>query len=341
LFGSADGYVHCLRLDDGQLVWRYRAAPEDRRTVAFDQIESVWPVTGSVLVQDGVVYCTAGRSSYLDGGMVLCRLDPISGRELGRVSFYDRDPLTGAQPEDRVEDVEMPGALPDVLSCDGQNIFWRDKRLDTEGRELEPNVPHLYSSAGLLDASWWHRTYWIFGTKVYGRASGWSVVGNYVPSGRLLVLDDTTVFGYGRQRIGGGDRGLSDVGLQLFRADQEVKPMANRRGVKNNNLALTAHFQPTKVNYHWARKVPLVARGMVLADDTLFIAGPLMSGEGATDEPDFDATDPAGLLAVAIDDGNEVFQCDLAAQPTFDGMAAAEGRLYLSDVSGNVVCLRD
>ncbi|NQU24175.1 MAG: PQQ-binding-like beta-propeller repeat protein, partial [Candidatus Nealsonbacteria bacterium] len=57
LFGSADGRVYCLRASDGQLVWRYRAAPEERRMGAFEQIESVWPVHGSVLVQNDTVYC--------------------------------------------------------------------------------------------------------------------------------------------------------------------------------------------------------------------------------------------------------------------------------------------
>lgn len=46
IFGSADGYVYCLRVADGQLIWRFRAAPDDRRLVSFEQLESVWPVHG-------------------------------------------------------------------------------------------------------------------------------------------------------------------------------------------------------------------------------------------------------------------------------------------------------
>ncbi len=61
LFGCADGWVYCLRAEDGEQAWRFRAAPEDKRLVAFDQLESVWPVHGSVLVQDGVVSFVAGR----------------------------------------------------------------------------------------------------------------------------------------------------------------------------------------------------------------------------------------------------------------------------------------
>ena len=47
VFGSANGYVYCLRAADGVLAWRFRAAPIDRRLVAFDQVESVWPVHGT------------------------------------------------------------------------------------------------------------------------------------------------------------------------------------------------------------------------------------------------------------------------------------------------------
>ena len=61
LFGSADGYVYCLRLSDGALAWRFRAAPEERRMTSFEQVESVWPVHGSVLVRDGVVYMRSQR----------------------------------------------------------------------------------------------------------------------------------------------------------------------------------------------------------------------------------------------------------------------------------------
>jgi hypothetical protein len=36
LFGCRDGWVYCLNAADGRLAWRFRAAPDDRRIVAFD-----------------------------------------------------------------------------------------------------------------------------------------------------------------------------------------------------------------------------------------------------------------------------------------------------------------
>ena len=71
LFGSADGWVYCLRGADGDLLWRFQAAPMKRLIGAFGQLESAWPVHGSVLVQDGTVYFVAGRTSQLDGGLHL------------------------------------------------------------------------------------------------------------------------------------------------------------------------------------------------------------------------------------------------------------------------------
>ena len=80
LFGSADGWVYCLRAADGQLAWRFRGAPADRLIGADGQLESAWPVHGSVLVQNDTAYFAAGRSSHLDGGIRLYGLDAATGQ---------------------------------------------------------------------------------------------------------------------------------------------------------------------------------------------------------------------------------------------------------------------
>jgi hypothetical protein len=52
-------------------------------------------VHGSVLVHDGVLYATAGRNMFLDGGIRFLRLDPLTGKLLGEVVMDDKDPETG------------------------------------------------------------------------------------------------------------------------------------------------------------------------------------------------------------------------------------------------------
>ena len=336
LFGSADGYVYCVALNDGTLCWRFLAAPADRRVVSFGQLESVWPVTGSVLVQDKIVYCTAGRSSYLDGGMMLWRLDAKTGRPIGSTRLDSRDLETGRQPEEEMADTEMPGALPDVLASDGENLYLRDKRMDLEGNSLPHDVPHMYSSAGLLDDHWWHRTYWIYGFKTYGRASGWAVLAGNVPSGRLLVLDDTNVFGFGRKKVQA--QGLADSKLHLFRADQEVIIPDRGKRLKNNNVDLAANFVPSRVKYHWSKEVPLVARAMVLAENALYVAGPEMEPSKEIEEPDFRKAGPAVLAVFDPENGEQVAEYGLESQPVFDGMIAAGGRLFVSLADGTVAC---
>lgn len=200
LFGSADGWVYCLRLSDGVLAWRWRAAPLDRRIVAYGQLESAWPVPGNVLVHEGVAYFVAGRSSYLDGGIRLCGLEAATGRLRFETVIDHRDPRSGVQRNDAIYGTNMPGALPDVLSCDGNSVYLRHLRFDLEGREQPPTVPHLFSPAGFLDDSWWHRTYWLVGRSMGTNYGGWPVVGSRVPAGRLLVLDGSQVYGFGRNQ---------------------------------------------------------------------------------------------------------------------------------------------
>ena len=59
---------------------RLRAAPHDESIVAYGQVESVWPVAGSVLVVDGVAYVAAGRQYLADGGIRVFAVDPPTGQ---------------------------------------------------------------------------------------------------------------------------------------------------------------------------------------------------------------------------------------------------------------------
>jgi outer membrane protein assembly factor BamB len=349
LFGSADGCVYCLRAADGALVWRFRAAPEPRQITAYGQLESLWPVHGSVLVREGVVYCAAGRSSYLDGGIRLCRLDAASGRLLSETVIDHRDPETGYQRKGSVRGTSMPGALPDVLSCDGQSVFMRHTRFDLAGKPQPPDVPHLFSAAGFLDDAWWHRTYWMIGTIMATNYGGWPQTGNRVPAGRLLALDDTSVYGFGRSQYihHGAHVALDGATVFHFRGDRD----AARRFTHYQAFAIdrkpaaTAAKQPRArtapgKNYRWTEKLPILARGLVLADNTLFLAGP--PDIFTSDEPaaGFEGKQGGLLCALSGADGEILAQHKLDSSPVFDGMAAARGRLYVATMDGKVTCLK-
>jgi len=79
LFGGHDGWVYALDASTGGLVWRYRAAPREARIVAYGQLESPWPVAGSVLVDGDAAYVVAGRQAMSDGGVYVHALRPRTG----------------------------------------------------------------------------------------------------------------------------------------------------------------------------------------------------------------------------------------------------------------------
>ena len=357
LFGSADGWVYCLRASDGQLVWRFRAAPEDRRIVAYGRLESVWPVHGNVLVQNDVAYFAAGRSSFLDGGIYLYRLDPQTGERLSETGIDNRDPRTGQEPQEIIRRFNMQGALPDVLSSDGQSVYMRHRRFDLDGVEQEPDVAHLFSPAGFLDGSWWHRTYWMVGTSMGSGYGGWPRVGNTVPAGRLLTFDDAAIYGFGRCQYAhhGSHVGLDastvfhfnskrdaatrTTSYHLFSMSRNSEPPAQApaKPARKPGAQLGTAANPAKT-YLWSKQVPLLVRAMVSSGDRLLMAGPPdmfpKGGSAGADEN----VQGGLLLAVSTSDGGDAARYPLDSPPVFDGMAVANGRLYLSTESGEVLC---
>jgi len=300
LFGSADGSVYALRATDGRLAWRFRAAPMDRRMVAFEQLESAWPVHGSVLVHDGVLYCTAGRSIFLDGGIRFLKLDPVTGRKLGEVAWDDRDPDSGENMQIYVKSLNMPVALSDVLSCDGAYLYMRSQRIDFDGKRLEiPVAPveeqyaensHLFCQIGFLDDSWFHRSYWTYGRRVTGGYGGWPIAGRYVPAGRILVFDQDRVYGYGRkpqyyvnasvleyQLFGADKRVAAEAAERVRAANAQMNARSNRRNANSSDWKLRRAFPVedlTAARYQWTLDQPAVqVRAMVAAGDHLFVAG--------------------------------------------------------------------
>ncbi len=215
VFGGADGWVYCLNAAGGELVWRYRAAPMDRRTMAFEQLESLWPVHGSVLIRGNTIYTVAGRSNFLDGGLRLLRLDLETGRKLSENIMDHTNPKTGNNLQEVLQVLQMPVGLPDILSADDSHVYMKSQKFDFDGKRLEigPNSgdfatqaskqrgegAHLFAPMGYLDDTWFHRAYWVHGQSFAGGHGGYYQAGRFAPSGRILVNGDGYVFGYGRK----------------------------------------------------------------------------------------------------------------------------------------------
>jgi len=365
LFGSADGYVYCLRASDGALVWKFRAAPEDLRLMAHEQIESVWPVHGSVLVRDGIVYAVAGRAMWLDGGMRFVRLDAATGNLLSEAILDDKYPGTQDNLQKDVKWPNLPVALPDILSCDGKYIYMRSQHFDFEGNRPEVVTPrdytlqrgetaHLFSATGFLDDSWWHRTYWMWGRSFISAAGGWQLATYRAPAGKILVCDEDSVFGYGPAPL----KFLgTPVVNHLFACPKEPKIINPNPKAPPRKQGKTVYGDVvvTRLNYDWSQAAPFQARGLVLAGETLFAAGPPV----VVDEQDvfthygdaavqakmaehvaaFEGHKGALLMAVSKKDGKQLAAYRLDSPPVFDGMIAANGCLFVATMDGSVLCL--
>jgi hypothetical protein len=157
-----------------------------------------------------------------------------------------------------------------------------------------------------------------------------------------MAFDDSRIYGFGRLPV--YYKWSTPLEYELFCV--EKYPASN------------------SIEYRWSNKsIPILVQAMVLADKTLFIAGPpdVVDEEEAFDywsadpnDPNTDANMPAKLdeqdaalddmrgallRAVYTADGNSMGEYALESLPVWDGMVAANGRLYLALQNGKVICL--
>ncbi|MCF7973213.1 MAG: PQQ-binding-like beta-propeller repeat protein [Phycisphaerae bacterium] len=78
LVGSGDGWVYALETATGRRLWRFRAAPVERKIPVYGELLSTWPAASGILVENNTAYVAAGLVNY-DGTYVYA-LDPATGQ---------------------------------------------------------------------------------------------------------------------------------------------------------------------------------------------------------------------------------------------------------------------
>jgi len=361
LFGSADGWVYALRAEDGALAWRYMMAPNDRRICSWGRIESVWPVHGSLLAFDGLVYAVAGRSTYLDGGVRICAFEPTTGRVVHDVTLTGPDPATSPPSTGMV----MEGAFSDLLLSDGERLYMGQIVMDKTLKQISPETINkggdkrmglrISAPQGFLTDPWFSRGYWIYAKRWPGYRRE---VVEAPKTGTILCFNERiacALKGFDVLSAKAAYFYPAKQGYLLFADDVNTEPQiwGEPGSSEPLNWLSKTHYVPKKDPdatqgggpYSrakpplWTARVPIRAHGLVLAAETLFVAGP----------PDVvDANDPlasfqgrmGGILwAVSAGDGKKIGERQLPFPPVFDGMVAAGGRLYLSLMDGSIMCL--
>ena len=351
IFGCRDGWVYALSASDGKLAWRFRAAPDERQVCVLDQLESIWPVHGAVLIQNDILYVTAGRSTYLDGGIVIYNLDPLTAKVISKNVVYDQDPTTGAQTGvEPLRRFDMEGSLSDILSGDGESVFMKHLHFDKSGRQTDEEKPHLFCITGFLGEEWFVRSYWLIGTDVGAGWGYWADSANMTPFGRILAFNDERIYGYGRKKIASAGVGHRLDQYHLF-AQQKImtsttpKPKNQKNRKKPKSQTPTPAEQPTGT---WSNDKSLTVRAMTLTSDKLVVAG---TPDPSNKMPDILAfrnesetlaalRGEKGVLLqiISASDGAKLSEYKLDAIPVFDGMSAAKGKIFIALKDGTVQC---
>ncbi len=320
LAGSRDGWVYCLRAADGELVWRLRAGPGERRLVAYDRLESAWPVHGSILVRDSTAFFAAGWSSHLDGGLRVCAFEPATGRIIGEKVLHS-EPATS-------QSSYKTGKLPGILVDNGSAIQMRQTRIDLTDLGVHPagdrtgraGKPAVTAMAGMLDDSWFNRAFW--------------AVNNRKLADYLAVDEDST---YGLRVFGS----VANVnahflpggkGYQVFRVDHKppaaaVDPKSKGKGRKKGEPKST-----------WDTMLPVRVKAMAVCSKTLLLAGP--PDTVLEDDPwaAFDGRSGGKLLVLCKEGGKTLAEYELDDPPVFDGLIATGDKVFISTVDGRIEC---
>ena len=65
LFTSDDGLLYCVGAADGQLLWKFRSGPSERKVLGNQRVISAWPARGGPVVRDGRVYIATSNWPFM------------------------------------------------------------------------------------------------------------------------------------------------------------------------------------------------------------------------------------------------------------------------------------
>jgi hypothetical protein len=372
IFGARDGYVYAVTTTDGELVWRFRAAPVDSLVMEEGRLSSAWPVNGSVLVLDDTAYFAAGRSSFVDGGIRIYGIDALTGEKKHEITVHTDSPRPRLSPASSTKtgparkgrrgkkvrsrrpqsSTSTPGGLlSDVLHSDGNGIFMRQQGFSLDLRPRRGGKV-LCTNYGFLNDSWMHRVNWTLG----GGASYKN------PFGKLLVFDAAYAFGaqsyytwqkhspwkwpadhtgHHHQKYSRYRPGMFPFGVRLYsQANQPVTAGFRTPDMSNIDKYYYRWSKPalsSNASHAWSQKMPAQVRAMVLTNKILFVAG-WKDSIAIFKELQSEDTGTPALWAVDRASGETLAEYVLPAAPVFDGMIAANARLYITLRSGEVVC---
>ena len=339
LFGSRGGWVYCLRASDGQLAWKFNGMPERGLICDTGRLESAWPVHGSIMVLNDTAYFAAGRSSFLDGGIAVFGLAPITGAVMhSKIMQGPYQDDIRSFPVQASGQFQLEGCKADIFSFAGDELFMRNQAFTAD---LEPIVSesvktlHLLASPGLLNSSPQHRTYWTVDRDLrYGGAMGTFGAG---PAGDTIAFDGKLFYeirGYAPGRnLPGRGRGLDQRELYSVHSGSYDGMTA-----KEDRKAIPALGLWTR---RWNTPTPFAGHAIAAATNTLLVAGVPMLADYSIDDTNASYAGQKGGIAWLLNtaDGRQLQELRFEAAPVWDGIAIAHNSYFVCLKDGSVVRL--
>jgi hypothetical protein len=203
---------------------------------------------------------------------------------------------------------------------------------------------HLMATSDLLDDSGFNRTYWIHAR----RWPGFYFAPDAPKTGQMLVFDDSVTYGV---KAHAGKQGRhspiffpADKGWLLFADDNGSEPVLDE-GSRDRDKGKPGLTRGPAAR--WSTWTPILVRAMVLtgtptrddANPNLFLCGPPDVVDAADPLAAYEGRKGAILRAVSAADGKTLSDLELDVPPVWDGLIAAEGRLFVALADGSVTCL--
>jgi hypothetical protein len=319
--GSDDGHVYCLDAQTGELLWKHRVGPTDRRLPGNGRMISPWPVRSGVLVADGTAYCCAGLfPSY---GVYLAALDAETGRETWKRKLSGVSPqgyMLASEAQLFVPSGRNSPAVFDRQGGTPRGLLQENQRGGSYALLAEDTLVHRGSeegSLGISDVRTKERIVLFGGLHLIVRGET-----AFVGSGQELAAFRRTQFlklARERNRVAARKATLEEQ-IKALRQRPNAEQIVNRdEELRQVKLRLEELAAAMSACWTWRRSMTH-PHALILVGDLLFAGG------------------DNEVAAYGAEDGNILWQAPVRGKAY--GLAVAAGRLFVSTDQGSIHCFQ-
>jgi outer membrane protein assembly factor BamB len=325
IFGTRGGRVFNLDVATGELAWTFFAAPEQRYLVSYGQLESSFPLHGSLPIVDGIVVASAGYHGETDGGVWVWGLDARTGAIKWKRQFYN-EPLPWVAATERNPARTSPllrsnGGydVSKVLNIDLPVVSGGNVRVAQIWLDAQTGEP---SSDGEADYMNFRELEPFFNSRTERRG------GPHGGGGWTMRVGDQTI---------GDFRGGANK-VRYVRTDGDIYTVLTNDPRKRDGKLLA--IDPGKMKYNRLSEIRDFPPVSIIASDevrALALADKRVYAAGAKTITSYTGPYPGWLNVTAIDAGN-TDSIDLDAAAIDNGIAIANGKLYVTCTDGTIRC---